>query len=138
MKPNAEELADQVPLHAEEHAQTTSLACRTLINEDWVGWLKKMACCFKLLIQELIMKGKFWNVVEGKELCSLTHWKSGEVLQKMLQVQEFVGVKVQDLQSEQVKIHTRPLQEQIQNWDEVSRHLQGTQFENFLQDKDYF
>jgi hypothetical protein len=68
---------------------------------------------------------------------SLTHWKSGEVLQKMLQVQEFVGVKVQDLQSEQVKIHTRPLQEQIQNWDEVFRHLQGTQFEHFLQDKDY-
>ncbi|CAM6014026.1 unnamed protein product [Sphagnum balticum] len=55
----------------------------------------------------------------------------------MLQVQEFVGVKVQDLQSEQVKIHTQPLQEQIQNWDEVSRHLQGTQFEHFLQDKDY-
>jgi hypothetical protein len=55
----------------------------------------------------------------------------------MLQVQEFVGVKVQNLQSEQVKIHTRPLQEQIQNWDEVSRHLQGTQFEHFLQDKDY-
>jgi hypothetical protein len=68
---------------------------------------------------------------------SLTHWKSGEILQKMLQVQEFVGVKVQDLQSEQVKIHTQPLQEQIQNWDEVSRHLQGTQFEYFLQDKDY-
>jgi hypothetical protein len=68
---------------------------------------------------------------------ALTHWKSGEVLQKMLQVQEFVGVKVQDLQSEQVKIHTQPLQEQIQNWDEVSRRLQGTQFEHFLQDKDY-
>lgn len=75
-----------------------------------------------------------WN----EKNCALTRWKSGEVLQKMLQVQEFVGVKVQDLQSEQVKIHTRPLQEQIQNWDEVSRHLQGTQFEHFLQDKDYF
>jgi hypothetical protein len=83
------------------------------------------------------MKGRFWNVVEGKALHSLlTHWKCGEVLQKMLQVQEFVGVKVQELQSEQVKIHTRPLQEQIQNWDEVSKHLQGMQFEYFLQDKD--
>ena len=36
------------------------------------------------------------------------------------------------LKSQQVKIHTKPLSEQIQNWDEVYKVLQGTKFEEFL------
>ncbi|XP_077213423.1 uncharacterized protein LOC143848376 isoform X2 [Tasmannia lanceolata] len=51
---------------------------------------------------------------------------------KLLDVQEFLKVPSRDLSSRQVKIHTRPLSEQIENWDEVHRTLQGTQFENFL------
>jgi hypothetical protein len=100
----------------------------------------KFSYMLKNMPKQLPLHAGYWSTKTGwlKALWSfLTYWKSGEVLQKMLQVQEFVGVKVQNLQSEQVKIHTRPLQEQIQNWDEVSRHLQGTQFEHFLQDKDY-
>lgn len=41
------------------------------------------------------------------------------------------------MESEQVKIHTRPLKEQIENWEEVLRRLKGTEFEKFLTDKDY-
>lgn len=51
-------MSKQLPLHAGHWSTKT-------------GWLKKMVCCFKLVIQELIMKGRCWNVVEGKELCSL-------------------------------------------------------------------
>lgn len=49
----------QLPLHAGHWSMKS-------------GWLKKMVCCFKIVIQELIMKGRFWNVVEWKELCSNT------------------------------------------------------------------
>eukprot|EP00897_Mesotaenium_endlicherianum_P008115 jgi/Mesen1/7331/ME000377S06550 len=47
-------------------------------------------------------------------------------------VQEFLGVPVQPLSSRQVKIHTKPLSAQIQNFEEVKAKLQGTPFENFI------
>lgn len=55
----------------------------------------------------------------------------------MVKVQEFLGLEPRTLQSEQVKIHIQPLQELVQNWDEVLAQLQGTEFERFLTDKDY-
>ncbi|KAK9154577.1 hypothetical protein Sjap_002057 [Stephania japonica] len=42
-------------------------------------------------------------------------------------VQEFLKVPVRSLLSRQVKIHTRPLSEQIENWADVSTTLRGTQ-----------
>lgn len=55
----------------------------------------------------------------------------------MQKIQGFLGVDTRGLESEQVKIHTRPLKEQIENWEEVLRRLKGTEFEKFLTDKDY-
>ncbi|BBN14416.1 hypothetical protein MPTK1_6g11500 [Marchantia polymorpha subsp. ruderalis] len=52
-------------------------------------------------------------------------------------VQEFLGVPARKLESRQVKIHTKPLQEQIENWEEVLTRLKGTEFESFLEDNDY-
>ncbi|XP_077224938.1 uncharacterized protein LOC143858182 isoform X2 [Tasmannia lanceolata] len=51
---------------------------------------------------------------------------------KLMDVQEFLKVPLRDLSSRQVKIHTRPLSLQVENWDEVQKTLQGTEFENFL------
>ncbi|XP_058089055.1 uncharacterized protein LOC131235809 isoform X2 [Magnolia sinica] len=51
---------------------------------------------------------------------------------KLLDVQDFLRVPHRDLVSRQVKIHTRPLSNQVINWDDVSNTLTGTQYENFL------
>ncbi|CAM6094740.1 unnamed protein product [Calypogeia fissa] len=56
---------------------------------------------------------------------------------KVLEVQSFLGVPPRDLSSKQVKIHTKPLREQIENWEEVLKRLKGTPFESFLGDTDY-
>lgn len=51
---------------------------------------------------------------------------------KMVDVQGFLGVPQRKLVSRHVKIHTRPLSEQVQNWDDVFHALKGTQYEKFL------
>lgn len=58
-------------------------------------------------------------------------------MQSLVDIQKFLGVQPRRLESRQVKIHTRPLSEQIQNWDEVLSCLKGTKFENLLNDDDY-
>ncbi|XP_042489043.1 nodulation protein H-like [Macadamia integrifolia] len=58
--------------------------------------------------------------------------------QKVLSdVQEFLGVPIRKLRSHQVKIHTRPLLEQVGNWEDIYRTLKGTQYEHFLLHTDY-
>ncbi|CAJ1973371.1 unnamed protein product [Sphenostylis stenocarpa] len=51
---------------------------------------------------------------------------------KLKDVQEFLRVPYRDLQSRQVKIHTAPLSDQIENWDEVQKELMGTPYQRFL------
>ncbi|XP_073004945.1 uncharacterized protein [Typha latifolia] len=51
---------------------------------------------------------------------------------KLLDVQDFLRVPQTELISRHVKIHTKPLSEQIENWDEVFRALKGSKYENFL------
>jgi hypothetical protein len=36
-----------------------------------------------------------------------------------------------------VKIHTRPLPDLVDNWEQVSQVLNGTQYGRFLDDADY-
>lgn len=57
--------------------------------------------------------------------------------ERMDQVEKFLGVSPIRLESQQVKIHTRPLSEQIQNWGLVYKALKGTEFEEFLTQTDY-
>ncbi|CAD5179174.1 unnamed protein product [Musa acuminata subsp. malaccensis] len=52
-------------------------------------------------------------------------------------VQEFLSVPERKLVSRQVKIHTRPLPEQVTNWEDVSKMLNGTRYEHFLGHSDY-
>jgi LPS sulfotransferase NodH len=52
-------------------------------------------------------------------------------------VQEFLGVPVKKLFSKHVKIHTRPLPDLVDNWDDVSEMLNGTEYARFLDDADY-
>ncbi|XP_024398048.1 uncharacterized protein [Physcomitrium patens] len=56
---------------------------------------------------------------------------------KLTEIQEFLRVPPQNLESQQVKIHTRPMREQIQNWDEVLARLNGTKYELLMHDDDY-
>ncbi|XXG86579.1 hypothetical protein AAC387_Pa11g1443 [Persea americana] len=51
---------------------------------------------------------------------------------KLMDVQDFLRVPQRNLKSRQVKIHTRPLFEHVENWDEVSKVLNGTKYENLL------
>ncbi|RWR92522.1 nodulation protein H [Cinnamomum micranthum f. kanehirae] len=51
---------------------------------------------------------------------------------KLMDVQDFLRVPQRNLESRQVKIHTRPLFEHVENWDEVSKVLNGTKYENLL------
>ncbi|MCO5609391.1 hypothetical protein L7F22_063617 [Adiantum nelumboides] len=58
-------------------------------------------------------------------------------IQRLDQIQEFLGVPVVRLKSQQVKIHTLSLSDQIRNWDRVYTAIRGTEFEDFLNQTDY-
>jgi hypothetical protein len=58
-------------------------------------------------------------------------------VQALSRVQEFLGVPVRRLSSKHVKIHTRPLPDLVDNWEQVSQVLNGTQYGRFLDDADY-
>ncbi|XP_047072779.1 nodulation protein H-like [Lolium rigidum] len=47
-------------------------------------------------------------------------------------VQKFLGVPVRPLSSRHVKIHTSPLPDLVDNWEEVRETLRGTEFHRFL------
>jgi len=51
---------------------------------------------------------------------------------KLFDVLDFLNVPRRKLVSRHVKIHTKPLSEYIDNWDEVYSTLNGTQYESFL------
>lgn len=51
---------------------------------------------------------------------------------KLLDVQDFLRVPRMNLTSRQVKIHKGSLSEQVANWDDVQRTLNGTEFEGYL------
>lgn len=54
------------------------------------------------------------------------------VSQKLKEVLDFLKVPQRNLESRQVKIHTRPLFDHVKNWDEVSKVLNGTKYEHLL------
>jgi len=62
---------------------------------------------------------------------------STALLQKLFDVLDFLKVPRRNLVSRHVKIHTKPLSAQIENWDEVYSALNGTQYEGFLNAADY-
>ncbi|KAI3706087.1 hypothetical protein L1987_76342 [Smallanthus sonchifolius] len=47
-------------------------------------------------------------------------------------VQDFLRIPHMELKSRQVKIHKGPLHEQVENWDDIRKVLNGTPYENFL------
>ncbi|KAJ0981529.1 hypothetical protein J5N97_009784 [Dioscorea zingiberensis] len=51
---------------------------------------------------------------------------------KLMDVQEFLKLPQRKLASRHVKIHTKPLAEQVENWDTIYNTLKGTQYERFL------
>ncbi|XP_072983804.1 uncharacterized protein [Typha latifolia] len=53
-------------------------------------------------------------------------------------VQEFLRLPIRKLVSHQVKIHTRPLSEQVINWKDVLKTLNETQYDHFLNHVDYY
>lgn len=54
------------------------------------------------------------------------------LLQKLMDVLEFLIVPPRKLVSRHVKIHTRPLPKLVENWDDVYRSLEGTEYRSFL------
>jgi hypothetical protein len=55
------------------------------------------------------------------------------VLQKLKDVQAFLGLPVMELKSRQVKIHKGPLSDHVKNWEDINKTLNGTAYESFLQ-----
>ncbi|EHA8586873.1 nodulation protein H-like [Cocos nucifera] len=51
---------------------------------------------------------------------------------KVKDVLKFLKLPKRKLSSRQVKIHTRPLSDQVANWDAVYNTLKGTEYESFL------
>ncbi|CAD5191385.1 unnamed protein product [Musa acuminata subsp. malaccensis] len=51
---------------------------------------------------------------------------------KLMDVLEFLRVPPRKLVSRHVKIHTRPLPKLVENWDDVYRSLEGTEYRSFL------
>jgi hypothetical protein len=58
-------------------------------------------------------------------------------VQALSRVQQFLEVPVKKLFSKHVKIHTRPLPDLVDNWDDVSDMLNGTEYARFLDAADY-
>lgn len=54
------------------------------------------------------------------------------ILQKLKDVLKFLRLPYFELKSRQMKIHTAPLQNQVENWDGVERSLKGTPYESFI------
>ncbi|XP_057527431.1 uncharacterized protein LOC130806393 isoform X2 [Amaranthus tricolor] len=52
----------------------------------------------------------------------------------LLDVQDFLRIPRMKLTSRQVKIHKGPLSQQVANWDDVRKTLNGTEFESYLHD----
>ncbi|KAK8511584.1 hypothetical protein V6N12_038186 [Hibiscus sabdariffa] len=53
-------------------------------------------------------------------------------IEKLKDVQEFLGLPLMELTSGQVKIHKGPLSNLVNNWDDVDKTLNGTKYERFL------
>lgn len=51
---------------------------------------------------------------------------------KLLDVQDFLKVPRKKLYSRQVKIHKGPMSSQVENWVDIEKALNGTQYESFL------
>ncbi|XP_074274531.1 uncharacterized protein LOC141598695 isoform X2 [Silene latifolia] len=51
---------------------------------------------------------------------------------KLLDVQDFLMVPRMNLTSRQVKIHKGSLSEQVANWDDIQKTLNGTEYESYL------
>ncbi|XVE82771.1 hypothetical protein DITRI_Ditri16bG0032600 [Diplodiscus trichospermus] len=51
---------------------------------------------------------------------------------KLKDVQDFLGLPLMELTSRQVKIHKGSLSDFVNNWDDVSKTLNGTEYESFL------
>ncbi|KAL2344842.1 hypothetical protein Fmac_006127 [Flemingia macrophylla] len=53
---------------------------------------------------------------------------------KLMEVQDFLKVPRMDLKSRQVKIHKGSLSSHVENWNDVSKALTGTPYENYLRE----
>ncbi|KAM7474903.1 hypothetical protein LguiB_022146 [Lonicera macranthoides] len=51
---------------------------------------------------------------------------------KLMDVQDFLRVPQRNLTSRQVKIHKGSLPQQVENWDDIQKALNGTPYERFL------
>ncbi|KAF3446688.1 hypothetical protein FNV43_RR11868 [Rhamnella rubrinervis] len=51
---------------------------------------------------------------------------------KLRDLQEFLRLPYRELKSRQVKIHTAPLSNQVDNWEDVQKALSGTSYETYL------
>ncbi|KAJ7562484.1 hypothetical protein O6H91_03G070900 [Diphasiastrum complanatum] len=58
--------------------------------------------------------------------------------QRLMKIQEFLGVHPRKLESRQVKIHVGPLSGLIANWREVYQELNATEFRSLLRQDDYY
>lgn len=53
---------------------------------------------------------------------------------KLNDIQDFLRVPRRDLKSRQVKIHKGSLDQQVENWDDIQKTLNGTRYESFLRE----
>ncbi|KAJ7946035.1 Sulfotransferase [Quillaja saponaria] len=56
--------------------------------------------------------------------------------EKLMDVQDFLKVPQRELKSRQVRIHKGSLSNQIENWNDVKKTLNGTKYESFLRADD--
>lgn len=63
----------------------------------------------------------------------LTKYICFTFIQKLKDVQDFLGLPQMELASRQVKIHKGQLSDHIKNWEDVNKTLHGTAYECFLQ-----
>ncbi|KAL6514262.1 hypothetical protein OROHE_019249 [Orobanche hederae] len=86
-----------------------------------------------------------WNLMQVEDLVnkSLEYFKSTRHIilyyedliknrTKLVDVQNFLKLPLQELNSRQVKIHKGSLSLQVENWGDIEKTLKGTRYESFL------
>ncbi|KAH7428090.1 hypothetical protein KP509_10G075300 [Ceratopteris richardii] len=115
-------------VHSEEEAKVLA-AYKPVVNLTFlIPYLKR--------VEEIIVDAQD----SFKEIRHMTVYYEDLVSnqkKELRRVQKFLGVKPTQLNSQHVKVHTQPLQEQINNWKELEEFLKGTRYEIFLRGKDY-
>jgi hypothetical protein len=113
------------------HQSFNSVRNMVVYYEDLIE--RKEVC---LITTEILLIESFKPPLRCRDVNAFDVWLLSSFLcslfQELIRVQEFLRVPPRQLKSKHVKIHTQPLADRVENWVELSKVLNGTEYRSFL------